>query len=105
MIICHPSASSNGVSRVIIEEVNALLARYPRRSVLVKERHSLARKHPFEPDESAAFWPLIAEAVASLMAESDRSRMRKCESCVIHFLGTNKKGSRRWCSMNICGTR
>jgi predicted RNA-binding Zn ribbon-like protein len=88
-----------------VDEVNGLLARYPRRSVLVKEGHSLVRKHPFEPEEAAAFWPLIAEAVASLLAESDHSRMRKCESCVLHFLDTSKKGSRRWCSMNICGNK
>jgi predicted RNA-binding Zn ribbon-like protein len=88
-----------------IEEVNALLAQYPRRSVLVKEGHSLVRKYPFEPDEPAAFWPLIAEAVASLLAETDLTRMRKCESCVVHFLDTSKKGSRRWCSMNICGNK
>ena len=31
--------------------------------------------------------------------------MRKCESCVVHFLDTSKKGARRWCSMNICGNK
>jgi predicted RNA-binding Zn ribbon-like protein len=85
--------------------VNALLAQHPRRSVLVKEGRSLVRKYPFEPDDAAAFWPLIVEAVASLLAETDHTRMRKCESCVLHFLDTSKKGSRRWCSMNICGNK
>jgi predicted RNA-binding Zn ribbon-like protein len=28
-----------------------------------------------------------------------------CESCVVHFFDTSKKGSRRWCSMNICGNK
>jgi predicted RNA-binding Zn ribbon-like protein len=88
-----------------IEEVNQLLTKYPRRSILVREGGSLVRKYPFEPDEPEAFWALIAEAVASLLADIDHARMRKCESCVVHFLDTSKKGSRRWCSMNICGNK
>ena len=88
-----------------VEEVNHLLAKYPRRSVLVRKRDSLVRQYPFEPDEPEAFWPLIGEAVASLLTETDHARMRQCESCVLHFLDTSKKGSRRWCSMNICGNK
>jgi len=88
-----------------VEEVNQLLAKYPRRSLLVRKGRSLIRQYPFEPDEPEAFWALIGEAVASLLAETDHARMRKCESCVVHFLDTSKKGSRRWCSMNICGNR
>jgi predicted RNA-binding Zn ribbon-like protein len=88
-----------------VEEMNNLLAKYPRRSVLMRQGRSLVRKYPFEPDEPDAFWAVIGEAVASLLAETDHSRMRKCESCVVHFLDASKKGSRRWCSMNICGNR
>lgn len=88
-----------------VAEVNQLLARYPRRSALVRKGDSLIRKYPFAADEPEAFWPLIAEAVALLLAETDHARMRKCESCVVHFLDTSKKGSRRWCSMNICGNK
>lgn len=88
-----------------VDEVNRLLAKYPRRSVLVKKGRSLVRRNPFEPDEPEAFWALLGEVVASLLVEADHARMRKCESCVVHFLDTSKKGSRRWCSMNICGNK
>jgi predicted RNA-binding Zn ribbon-like protein len=88
-----------------VEEVNQLLGRYPRRTVLAREGRSLVRKYPFEPDEPEAFWAIIGEAVASLLTEADPTRMRQCESCVVHFLDTSKKGSRRWCSMNICGNK
>lgn len=88
-----------------VEEVNRLLARYPRRSVLARKGHSLIREYPFVPDDPEVFWALIGEAVASLLTDIDHSRMRKCESCVVHFLDTSKKGSRRWCSMNICGNK
>jgi predicted RNA-binding Zn ribbon-like protein len=88
-----------------LQEVNHLLAKYPRRSVLVREDRSLVRKYPFNPHEPEGFWSLISEAVTALLADADHSRMRKCESCVVHFLDTSKKGSRRWCSMNICGNK
>lgn len=88
-----------------VKEVNQLLTKYRRRSVLVREGDSLIRKHPFELDEPGAFWALIAESIASLLVDADLSRMRKCPGCVVHFLDTSKKGARRWCSMNICGNK
>jgi predicted RNA-binding Zn ribbon-like protein len=97
--------SGSPPAEAFVQEVNGLLARHPRRSVLAREGRSLVRQYPFEPGEPEAFWALIAEAVASLLAETDHSRMRKCESCVVHFLDTSKKGGRRWCSMNICGNK
>ena len=39
-----------------VDEVNHLLTKYPRRSVLVREGRSLVRKYPFEPDGPEAFW-------------------------------------------------
>src|SRR6516164_5368126 len=38
-------------------------------------------------------------------ASVDRTRVRKCGQCVLHFLDTSKKGTRRWCSMQLCGNR
>lgn len=43
--------------------------------------------------------------MADLLTDPESSRIRKCESCVVHFFDTSKKGSRRWCSMNICGNK
>jgi predicted RNA-binding Zn ribbon-like protein len=47
----------------------------------------------------------IIDATADLLSEIETSRLRQCESCVVHFFDTSKKGSRRWCSMNICGNK
>ena len=57
----------------------------------------------FQRPES--LWGIIAAAAADLFSNVDVSRVRKCETCVLHFYDTSKKGSRRWCSMNICGNR
>jgi predicted RNA-binding Zn ribbon-like protein len=40
-----------------------------------------------------------------LFANIDRRRVRKCDQCVLHFHDTSKKGTRRWCSMQLCGNR
>jgi predicted RNA-binding Zn ribbon-like protein len=48
---------------------------------------------------------VIAAASAALFTEVPASRVRKCETCVVHFHDVSKKGARRWCSMNLCGNK
>jgi predicted RNA-binding Zn ribbon-like protein len=85
--------------------VNSLLLQYPRHTSLHKRDGKVIRQTVFELREPADLWSPIIDATADLLAESDFSRIRKCESCVVHFFDTSKKGSRRWCSMNICGNK
>jgi predicted RNA-binding Zn ribbon-like protein len=88
-----------------IQEVNARLLQYPARTSLRKHGGRIVRESLFEPRKPSDLWAPIIDAAAELLAETDRSRIRKCESCVVHFFDTSKKGSRRWCSMNICGNK
>ena len=93
--------------RAFLDEVTLLLQKYPQRVGLGKQGSSVVLKVVFEPRKPADVWAPIAAATAELLSESERSRIRKCESqeCVVHFYDTSKKGSRRWCSMNICGNK
>jgi predicted RNA-binding Zn ribbon-like protein len=88
-----------------LSEVNSLLLQYPRHTSLRKRDGKLARETLFELRKPADLWAPIADAAANILTETESSRIRKCESCVLHFFDTSKKGSRRWCSMNICGNR
>jgi predicted RNA-binding Zn ribbon-like protein len=88
-----------------LSEVNALLLQHPLPALLHKRDGKVLRETAIELRRPSDLWGLIAAATADLLAESDSSRMRKCESCVVHFFDTSKKGSRRWCSMNICGNK
>lgn len=88
-----------------IKEVNARLLQYPSRTSLRRRGKTLIREKLFSPQTLADFWAPIIDSVADLLAEKETSRIRKCESCVVHFFDTSKKGSRRWCSMNICGNK
>jgi predicted RNA-binding Zn ribbon-like protein len=88
-----------------LAEVNSLLREYPRRTSLNISDSKLVRETVFEPRKPTDLWAPIADATADLLTEIEPSRIRKCESCILHFFDTSKKGSRRWCSMNICGNK
>jgi predicted RNA-binding Zn ribbon-like protein len=88
-----------------LAEVNLLLLQYPRRTSLHKLDGKIIRETVFEPREPADLWAPIIDATAELLAETELSRIRKCGSCVLHFFDRSKKGSRRWCSMSICGNK
>ena len=88
-----------------LAEVNSLLLQYPRLASLHKRSGKVIRETLFEPRRPADLWVPIIDATADLLVETESSRIRKCESCVVHFFDTSKKGSRRWCSMNICGNK
>ncbi len=88
-----------------LAEVNSLLLQYPCRTSLHKRDGKVIQETLFEPRLPADLWAPIIDATADLLAEPESARIRKCESCVLHFFDTSKKGSRRWCSMNICGNK
>ena len=88
-----------------LAEVSSLLLQYPRRTSLHKREGKVIRQTVFDPREPADLWAPIIDATADFLAETETSRIRKCESCIVHFFDTSKKGSRRWCSMSICGNK
>jgi predicted RNA-binding Zn ribbon-like protein len=51
-------------------------------------------------------WPVARDA-AVFLTSSDFSRLRTCVNplCGWLFLDTSKSGTRRWCSMAVCGNR
>ena len=88
-----------------IEEINTGLVRHPRITALRKRSRKIAREPFFDPQRPTDLWTPILDGAADLLSEPDVHRIRQCEACVVHFFDTSKKGSRRWCSMNICGNK
>jgi predicted RNA-binding Zn ribbon-like protein len=83
-------------------KLNDLLSQHPVKFRLNKTGHSdlwFPTAHPAD-----LFAPL-AYSAAKLFSDEDHTRVRQCGACVLHFLDTSKKGTRRWCSMDICGNR
>ena len=93
------------ISARFLTELNRLLEKYPTRIAVSAKRGRLQREVRFEPSMPREVWAPIIAATADLLTEAESSRVRKCESCIMHFYDVSKKNSRRWCSMNICGNK
>lgn len=93
------------VPAAFIARVNELLLAHPNIDEVVQTDSSLVRGKRFEPQTPLHVFAPVMDSVASLLTMPDKSRLRKCGACVLHFHDTSKKGTRRWCSMNLCGNR
>jgi predicted RNA-binding Zn ribbon-like protein len=93
------------VSDAFVAEINSLLEQHPFVQALRRDGRKFSRETAFEPQGPEEVWAPIAMAAAELLSDVPANRVRKCESCVVHYQDTSKKGSRRWCSMNICGNK
>jgi len=88
-----------------VDELNRLMADYPMRTKLKTSGSWSATELWFEPCQPEGLFAPLAHSTAALFANVDRKRVRKCDQCVLHFHDTSKKGTRRWCSMQLCGNR
>jgi len=99
------SEAERPVSRTFVEQLNSLLARYPLREKVVAGANQLVSESWFQAREPEDLLGPLAHATAQLFTALDRARVRKCDHCVAHFYDNSKKGTRRWCSMQLCGNR
>jgi predicted RNA-binding Zn ribbon-like protein len=69
-------------------------------------RHGDPFKPIWKPDEAlrAVLWPVAGSAGALLFSKELRL-VKECPGCGWLFLDTSKNQTRRWCSMNTCGSR
>jgi predicted RNA-binding Zn ribbon-like protein len=83
------------------------MGKYPQRISLGKQGSKVVLNPFFQPRKPEDVWIPIIAATAELLSQMETFRIRKCESesCIVHFYDTSKKGSRRWCSMTICGNK
>lgn len=87
------------------DELNRLMADHPMRTRLKASGSGSSTELYFGPHQPEDLLAPLAHSAAMLFANVDRNRVRKCEHCVGHFHDTSKKGTRRWCSMQLCGNR
>jgi predicted RNA-binding Zn ribbon-like protein len=91
------------VRHATVVELNRLMAKHPMRTRL--KRSGKGTELYFEPQEPEDLFAPLAHSAAMLLANLDHKRVRKCDQCVLHFYDISKKGTRRWCSMQLCGNR
>jgi len=96
---------SGTVHHTAIGELNRLMSEHPLLTRLKRAGSSYSTELWFEPRQPEDLFAPLAHSAATLFANVDRNRVRKCGQCVLHFHDTSKKGTRRWCSMQMCGNR
>ena len=93
------------VHRATLEDLNRLMAAHPMLSRLSATGSIPSLELWFEPRQPEDLFAPLAHDAAKLLSSVDHNRVRKCGQCVLHFHDTSKKGTRRWCSMQLCGNR
>jgi predicted RNA-binding Zn ribbon-like protein len=93
------------VHRATIAELNRLMVEHPMLTRLKASGSTSTTELWFDPHRPEELFAPVAHSAAMLFAEVDRNRIRRCGQCVLHFYDTSKKGTRRWCSMQLCGNR
>lgn len=88
-----------------LDELNKLMAQHPMLTRLKASGREYSTELYFEARQPDDLFAPIAHSAATLFAHVNRSRVRKCNQCVLHFADISKKGTRRWCSMQLCGNR
>jgi predicted RNA-binding Zn ribbon-like protein len=96
---------SGSVQHSTLDELNKLMAEHFMRTRLRTNGRSYLTELWFEPREPDDLFAPLAHSAATLFVTADPKRVRKCAQCVLHFYDTSKKGTRRWCSMQLCGNR
>ena len=88
-----------------VAELNRLMVDHPMLTRLKANGSASSAELWFEPRRPEDLFAPLAHSAAMLFSNVDRTRVRKCGQCVVHFYDTSKKGTRRWCSMQLCGNR
>jgi predicted RNA-binding Zn ribbon-like protein len=58
-----------------------------------------------QSDDLAHILAPVALAAAELLVSDDLQRVRQCPNCGWLFVDTSRNHSRRWCSMDFCGSK
>jgi predicted RNA-binding Zn ribbon-like protein len=73
------------------------------RAELVQEDKGFRWEWKDPRDLSRMLWP-VAHAAAGLLTSGNLDRLKPCAGCYWVFLDASKNRSRRWCTMEVCGT-
>jgi predicted RNA-binding Zn ribbon-like protein len=96
----------SGVSADFLHELNSLLRTHPVYHLVEADgQGGYTQTVSFEPRLPDDLLGPVVEDTVTLLTEVASSRVRKCEGCPVHFMDVSKKGSRRWCSMSLCGNK
>jgi predicted RNA-binding Zn ribbon-like protein len=73
------------------------------RGRLVRQDEHFAWRWDEERDLARMLWPVV-HAATGLLTAGDLERLKLCAGCYWVFLDASRNRSRRWCTMEVCGT-
>ena len=73
------------------------------RGKLVRDDEGFTWQWKDELDLAGMLWP-VAHAATGLLTSGELDRLKLCAGCYWVFLDASKNRSRRWCTMEVCGT-
>src|SRR5262245_8092356 len=100
-------ADGKALGERTVAAVNRVLASRAMSRELIREgRRWVSRARPVSTAPGHLLIPIV-ESAAWLLEHGAPSLVRRCEgsSCVLLFYDTTRNRSRRWCSMEGCGSR
>ncbi|MGW4463897.1 CGNR zinc finger domain-containing protein [Micromonospora sp. NPDC004704] len=83
-------------------EINAILAHGALRHTLHRAQ---VREHHDVDSEWLPAWRAVSDYLDLLRRQPTRIRRCGHPACVLYFYDTSRNGTRRWCSMDGCGSR
>lgn len=94
-------------SQALLQEIGALLDGHPERLTLTTVEGKWAVRWRPVALVPSLLLARIAADYARFLASAPHHRLRRCMAgtCMMLFLDTSKNGTRRWCSMELCGNR
>jgi len=104
--LLHSVASSSVPSTDDLRRLNNALRDAAPRALLERTDGAYGWRIEAKPTAPGILAPVLWSA-ADVLVGPDSARVRECANhrCLWLFLDDSKNGSRRWCSMQMCGNR
>lgn len=100
-------AAEKQASQADLDAVNEQLQNRAGRAKLTRTRSGVVQRFETELTEPRQLMVPVAESAADLLCRAALSLVKRCAnpSCSLFFYDTSKNHTRRWCSMQRCGSR
>jgi predicted RNA-binding Zn ribbon-like protein len=104
--LIHSVAASSSPDTADLRHLNNALHTSPPRELLERADGNYGWRIEAKPVAAGILAPVLWSA-ADVLVGPDSVRIRECANhrCLWLFLDDSKNGSRRWCSMQMCGNR
>jgi len=99
-----PISSGKKVSGDNLEAFNEIVSKCLPRLRLKPHNKGFSQTWQFTPGESVMIIAPVIYSAYELLLSDRLDRIKECTNCGWLFLDTTKNGTRRWCSMNTCGS-